>query len=280
MNQHEGRVVLITGAARGIGRAAAVRFATAGADIVACDISAPVSEAQSNTASADDLDVTAELVGRTGRRCLTLAGVDVRSQEAIDKAVAAALSTFGHIDVAIANAGIMHSAPFWEMDEDSWAAVLDINLSGVWRTAKAVAPHMTERRSGVLLVTASVQARVARRRLAAYTAAKHGVSGLVKALALELGEFGVRVNAVLPGAVDTPMIDNESAGRLEADSRRIAYFRTMSALRNTAVLPPDAVAAAMSWLASDDAAHVTGVELPVDAGSLTLPGTNHAPVVD
>jgi SDR family mycofactocin-dependent oxidoreductase len=279
MKRHQNRVVLITGAARGIGRATAVRFATEGADVVACDIGVPVGDAQSSTATGEDLELTAKAVEETGTRCLRQR-VDVRAQASVDAAVARAINRFGHIDVVVANAGIMASAPFWETDESTWNAVLDVNLSGVWRTAKAVAPHMIERRTGVILATASVQSRTARKGLAAYTASKHGLIGMLKAMALELGEHNIRVNAVLPGAIDTPMIDNDSAGRLVEDSPRIAFFRKMSALRNRSVLPAESIAAAMSWLASDDAAHITGVELPVDAGSLILPGLNHAPVVD
>jgi SDR family mycofactocin-dependent oxidoreductase len=278
VRRHDGRAVLVTGAARGIGRATAVRFAAEGADVVVADVAAPVDGAQSDTAGAEDLVRTGAAVREAGGRCLTTR-VDVRDQASVDAAVALALDGFGRIDVVVANAGIMHSAPFWETDEATWVAVLDVNLSGVWRTARAVAPHMIERGSGVVLATASVQARTARKGLAAYTASKHGLVGLLKAMALELGDHGIRVNAVLPGAVETPMIDNEAAGRLAEDGPRLSFFRKMSALRDTAVLPADAVAAAMSWLASDEAAHVTGVELPVDAGSLVLPGVNHAPVV-
>jgi NAD(P)-dependent dehydrogenase (short-subunit alcohol dehydrogenase family) len=185
----------------------------------------------------------------------------------------------------VANAGIMHSEPFWEVDEQTWQAVLDINLSGVWRTAKAVAPHMIEQLSGVILATASVQARTPRRGLGAYTASKHGVAGLMKSIALELGEYNIRANTVLPGAIHTPMIDNDSTGVLnpnaeEGENRRTSYFRRMSVLRKRSVLSPNAVANAFSWLASDEAEQVTGIEVPVDAGSLVLPGYNGAPVKD
>jgi NAD(P)-dependent dehydrogenase (short-subunit alcohol dehydrogenase family) len=154
-------------------------------------------------------------------------------------------------------------------------------VSGVWRTAKAVAPQMMEQLSGVILATASVQARTPRRDLAAYTASKHAVSGLMKSVALELGPYNIRANTVLPGAIHTPMIDNDSAGSLTApdggESRRTAFFRRMSVLRERGALPATAIANAFSWLASDDASEITGIELPVDAGSLILPGYNGAP---
>ncbi|MGJ6968515.1 mycofactocin-coupled SDR family oxidoreductase [Streptosporangium sp. G11] len=279
MTRHLDKTVLVTGAARGIGRAVAETFAAEGADVVACDVGTPIRGAQSTTAWRDDLDRTARAVRALGRRCLVVP-IDVRSQASLDEAVARGLEEFGRLDVAVANAGIMQSAQFWEIAEETWQAVLDVNLGGVWRTAKAVAPHMIERRSGVILATASVQARSARKGLAAYTASKHGLLGLMKSLALELGDHDVRVNTVLPGAVHTPMIDNDETGRLGEDSPRTAFFRKMAALRNRSALPPSAVAAAMSWLASNEAGHVTGAELQVDAGSLVLPGLNHAPVID
>jgi SDR family mycofactocin-dependent oxidoreductase len=284
MSRHQGKVVLITGAARGIGRATAELFAAEGASIVACDIAENVPQAQAATATGNDLEDTGRAVRDQGAACLTQI-VDVRDQASLDAAVATALSEFGHIDVAIANAGIMHSEPFWEVDEETWQTVQDINVSGVWRTAKAVTPHMIERLSGVILATASVQARTARRGLGAYTASKHGVAGLMKSIALELGEYNIRANTVLPGAIHTPMIDNDSAGALnpnaeEGENQRTAYFRRMSVLRKRSVLAPSAIAEAYSWLASDAAAQVTGIELPVDAGSLVLPGYNGAPVRD
>lgn len=284
MSRHQGKVVLITGAARGIGRATAELFAAQGASVVACDIAENVPQAQASTATASDLEDTGRAIRGHGGGCVTVV-VDVRDQASVDTAVSAALSEFGRIDVAIANAGIMHSQPFWQVDEVTWQAVLDINVSGVWRVAKAVAPHMIEHLSGVILATASVQARAARRGLGAYTASKHGMSGLMKSIALELGEYNVRANTVLPGAIHTPMIDNESTGVLnpnadDGENRRTAYFRRMSVLRNRSVLSPSSVAHAFSWLASDEAEQVTGIELPVDAGSLILPGYNGAPVKD
>jgi len=284
MLRHEGKVVLITGAARGIGRATAELFAAQGANIIACDIADKVPQAQASTATSTDLEGTAIAVRSHGTTCLTCI-VDVRQQASIDSAVTSALAEFGRIDVAVANAGIMHSEPFWEVDESSWEAIIDINLSGVWRTAKAVAPQMIEQLSGVILATASVQARTPRRGLGPYTASKHGVAGLMKSIALELGEYNIRANTVLPGAIHTPMIDNDSAGVLnpnseEGENRRTSYFRRMSVLRKRSVLSPDAIANAFSWLASDEAEHVTGIEVPVDAGSLVLPGYNGAPVRD
>jgi NAD(P)-dependent dehydrogenase (short-subunit alcohol dehydrogenase family) len=284
VSRHHGKVVLITGAARGIGRATAEVFASQGATIVACDIAGTVTQAQASTSSRQDLDQTEHAVRAVGGTCLTQL-VDVREQDSVDAAVRAAIGEFGHLDVVVANAGIMLSKPFWEVDEHEWRAVLEINVGGVWRIAKAVAPQMIQQMSGVILATASVQSRTPRRGLGVYTASKHGVSGLMKSIALELGEYGIRANTVLPGAIHTPMIDNESTGKLnpgttEQENRRTAYFRRMSVLRGRSVLDPSAIANAFSWLASEEARDITGIELPVDAGSLILPGYNGAPVRD
>lgn len=273
--------MLITGAARGIGRATAELFAAQGAQLVLCDVGDNIEMAQTSTATTTDLDAAADAVRSHGTQCLTCT-VDVRDQGSIDAAVASALAAFGRIDVAIANAGIMHSEPFWTMSEAAWQAVVDINLSGVWRTAKAVAPQMIDQLSGVILATASVQARTPRHDLAGYTASKHALTGLMKSIALELGPYNVRANTVLPGAIHTPMIDNDAAGSLAdpdgGENRRTAFFRRMSVLRGRGALPAMAIANAFSWLASDEASEVTGIELPIDAGSLILPGYNSAPI--
>jgi SDR family mycofactocin-dependent oxidoreductase len=279
VQRHEGKVVFITGAAGGIGRATAIEFATHGADVVACDIGG-----ESKSADGPDLVGTAEAVRGLGRRCLEQT-VDVRDQATLDDAAAAAIETFGAIDVVVANAGILHFAPFWKTDEQTWQNVIDINLGGVWRTAKAIAPHLIERRTGSIIATGSVQSQVARKNLSAYTASKHGVLGLVRTMALELGPHNIRVNAVMPGAVHTPMVvDDEVAGDFDANSPNVdprdAGFRSMALLRNRSILPPRSVAQAISWLASDDADQITGVGLPVDAGSMVMPGFNLSPIVD
>jgi NAD(P)-dependent dehydrogenase (short-subunit alcohol dehydrogenase family) len=200
MGELDGRVVLITGAARGQGRAHAIRCASEGADIVAVDIDHDLSTVPYSLATADDLKDTTSQVEGLGRRILSTRA-DVRSQEQLDAAVAEALAAFGRLDVCIANAGIWSVNAFWEIDEVQWGQLIDVNLGGVWRTAKAVAPCLIEQRSGCIIVTASVNAFEGGKRSAHYAASKHGVLGLMRTIALELAPYGVRCNAICPGAV-------------------------------------------------------------------------------
>ncbi len=150
----DGKVALVTGAARGQGRAHAVTLAKEGAEVIAIDVDQPAAYVQYSHATAADLAGTAKAVEALDRRILTRIA-DVRSQEQIDAVVAEGLETFGQIDVVVANAGIYTQANFWEMDEEMWDDVQDVNLKGHWRTMKAVAPHMIERKRGSIVLTAS-----------------------------------------------------------------------------------------------------------------------------
>jgi NAD(P)-dependent dehydrogenase (short-subunit alcohol dehydrogenase family) len=176
--------------------------------------------------------------------------------------------------------------PFWELTEDVWDEMIAVNLTGVWKTVRAVAPHMMERRSGSIILTSSVNGREAGPEMAHYVAAKHGVIGLLRSFAYELGPHGVRVNAVLPGPILSPMANNEATrswifrrpGATLEDY--LQATRNWHLLRGRPSLPTTVIADAMIWLASDEAAQVTGVELPVDAGHMVLPGMNMDPIVD
>ena len=282
MGRLDGRVALITGAARGQGRAHALRLAQEGADIVALDIADDIESVPYEMARGDDLEETVAHVEGLGRRGVAVQA-DVRSQEQLDRAVDRGISEFGKIDILVANAGINSLAPFWEISEEMWQDMIDINLTGVWRSAKALAPHMIERREGAIVMTASQASFEPTDQIAHYASAKHGVIGLMRNVALEMAPYNVRCNAVCPGAIDTPMINNPRLYELFAGggepTREVAYESTRhyNLLNNRSMLPPEAVSNAVLWLVSDEAEHVTGVALPVDGGHGILPGYNPNP---
>ena len=277
----DGRVALITGAARGMGRAHAVAHAREGADVVLVDVAAPLPTVAYPGASADDLAETARLVEKHGRTALTFEA-DVRDQQQLDDAVAEAVARLGRIDVLVANAGIWTQAPFWELSDEAWEEMIGVNLSGVWRSAKAVTPHMIERGSGSIVLISSTNGLEPGVNFAHYTSAKHGVIGLMRNIALELAPHGVRCNAISPGATNTPMVNHPKAwarfgGRPDAGEEvMIPAGLRFHALRDHSFLPPERIADAGVFLSSDLASAVTGVVLPVDAGHLLLTGANSA----
>lgn len=283
MGMLDQQVVLITGGARGQGRAHAEASAREGADVVILDIDTPVATVEYTLPTQVELEETAVLVEKQGRRCIARVA-DVRSQAQLDAVVAEALSEFGHIDALIANAGIWTGAPFWEMTEETWQTMIDINLTGVWKSAKAVAPHMIERQRGSIVITSSVNGLEPGFNFAHYTSAKHGVVGLMKTIALELAPHGIRCNSINPGAIKTPMTDHQGAwdmfaghpGGTEEDMIAGGYF--YHALKGQTFMQPDVIADTALYLNSHLAAAVTGVTIPVDAGHLLLTGVNQAPV--
>jgi NAD(P)-dependent dehydrogenase (short-subunit alcohol dehydrogenase family) len=217
------------------------------------------------------------------RRILAI-DADVRDQAALDDAVARGIAEFGRIDILIANAGIWTQNPFWEITGQQWDEMIGVNLTGVWRSAKAVTPHMIERRSGSIALTSSTNGIEPGMNYAHYVTAKHGVIGLMKNIALELAPYGVRCNAISPGAVKTPMTDHQGAwdtfagheGGTEADMIEGGYH--FAALRDTTFMDPQVIADTALYLNSHLAAKVTGVTIPVDAGHLLIPGVNANPV--
>jgi NAD(P)-dependent dehydrogenase (short-subunit alcohol dehydrogenase family) len=198
--------------------------------------------------------------------------------------VAQGIDAFGHIDVLIANAAVQTHAPFWEMTEESWSDVVDVNLSGAWRAAKAVAPHMIEQQSGSIVMISSVNGFEPGPTYAHYTAAKHGMVGLMKTVALELAPHGVRCNAVHPGAVRTPLTHNQVAYDMyaghpggTADDMEAAG-RMYNALGGVGFMEPDTIANAALFLNSALASTITGISLPVEAGHMLMAGVNANPV--
>jgi SDR family mycofactocin-dependent oxidoreductase len=278
----EGKVAFITGGARGQGRAHAVTCAREGADVVIFDLAAQLSTVPYPMATPSDADVTVEQVTALGQRCVSVFG-DVRSQRDLDAAVAVGIVELGHIDILIANAGIWVGMPFWQFSDEQWEQSLDVNLTGVWRSAKAVARHMIERESGSIVITSSMNGVETAMDNSAYTAGKHGVIGLMKSIALELARFGIRCNAVCPGAINTPMTNHPLAwakyagheGGAEAEMLESGY--RYHVLKGKGFLSPQVIADTALYLNSDLASAVTGAAIPVDAGHLLLPGVNQTP---
>jgi SDR family mycofactocin-dependent oxidoreductase len=277
-----GKVALVTGAARGQGRTHATTLARHGADVIAVDVASQIDTVPYPLATQDDLAETAKAVEELDRRVLAVQA-DVRSQDQLDDAIRRGLAEFGRIDVLVANAGIFGLAPFWEISDEEWDNVIATNLSGVWRSAKAVTPHMIERGSGSIVMTSSINGLEPGANYAHYVSAKHGLIGLMRTVALELAPKGVRCNAVCPGSVDTGMTNWSGVYDMMAGhpggtrDDLLANGKYFHALKGVSMLSPQVIADAAVWLASDGAAVVTGIALPVDAGHLLLTGVNPAP---
>ncbi len=274
MGRVEGKVALITGAARGQGRAHAVRLSEEGADIVAVDLCRPVSSVKYPLATEDDLAETAKLVEKSGRRVMARQA-DVRDQAALDGVVSEALREFGHLDIVVANAGIASFGRVWELSETEWQEMIDINLTGVWHTAKATVPAMIEAgNGGSIIFTSSIGGLKGLQNVGHYAATKHGMVGLMRTLANEVAEHNIRVNTVHPTNVATGMIFNEQTYNffrpdLDGPTREDAAEAALglNALSVPWVQPID-ISNAVLWLASDEARYVTGITLPVDAGAV------------
>lgn len=274
MGRVDGKVALVTGAARGQGRSNAVRLAEEGADVVVLDACTDIDTVAYPLGTSEDLAETQRLVEATGRRCLSRV-VDVRDQAALDLLVSDAVVEFGHLDIVSANAGIVSLTPTWHLSDDEWQNVLDVNLTGVFHTVRAVVPVMIEQgRGGAIVLTSSVAAIRASRNLGHYAASKGGVVSLMRALSNELGEHGIRVNTLNPGTVRTGMIENDAMYRiyrpdLESPTQDdiVDHCRRRNELDVPWVEAVD-ISNALVWLASDEARYVTGVVLPIDAGLL------------
>jgi SDR family mycofactocin-dependent oxidoreductase len=264
----EGSVAFVTGAGRGQGRSHAVAYAEHGADVVVTDIARDVRTTQYPLATAADLDRTAQLVEEAGQSALTIE-MDVREEAQVEATVEEALDEFGRIDFLANNAGIWNVTDLVEMEALRWMQLVDTDLKGMWLCAKHVGRHFADREGGGRIVnTASTAGVVGAKGSGHYAAAKHGVVGLTKALALELAEHDVTVNCVAPTGVDTPMIDGmlETVGQSALDSVSDASG-SMNVIDEQLIDPRD-VSEAYLWLSSDAARYVTGAVLPVDAGML------------
>jgi SDR family mycofactocin-dependent oxidoreductase len=263
----DGTVAFVTGGARGQGRSHAVHFAEHGADVVVVDRCANLETVPYDLGTREALDETVEKIEDHGSRALAVEG-DVTSEEDIERAVQMAVDEFGHIDVLANNAGIMSIGETVELDERTWQEMIDTNLKGVWLCSKHVGSHMIERGiDGSIISTASNSALVGMPLLGHYAAAKHGVVGLTKTLALELAEYDINVNCICPSGADTEMIHG-SIEALGGDpfERMTAVGGPNNVFDPDELIPPEAVSEAYLWLASDASRYVTGTALPVDAG--------------
>ena len=271
----EGKVAFITGAARGQGRSHAIRLAEEGADIIAIDSCEPQPNSPVVGATEEDLAETVRKVEALDRR-IVARKADVRSQAQLDAAVAEGIAQFGRLDIVAANAGIaMLPAAAQDTTDEAFVDMLDVNLTGVWRTAKAAIPHMIAAgNGGCIVLTSSAAGLQAYSHLSAYVSAKHGVVGLMRTLALELAPHMIRVNSIHPTQVNTPMIMNDMIMRLfrpDVENPTIDDFAVASQATNALPIPwveSVDISNALLFLASDEARYITGVTLPVDAGSV------------
>jgi (+)-trans-carveol dehydrogenase len=271
----EGKVAFITGAGRGQGRSHAVKLASEGADIIAIDICHDV-EGALPMATPDDLAETIKLVEAQDRRIVAAQG-DVRDLDGLQAAVDVGVEELGRLDIVVANAGIASmGGPVERMSQDNWKHTIDINLTGLWNTARVAIPHMIAGgEGGAIVLTSSVGGMHAMPNMSHYVSAKHGVIGLMRSLAVELGQYNIRVNSVLPTNVNTPMFMNEGTYKMfrpdlenptAADVEPIAA-QFMHVLPHGWIEPED-VSNAILFLASDESRYITGVPLPIDLGAL------------
>lgn len=275
MGELDGKVALITGGARGQGRAHAVTLAKAGAKIIGIDVVENIDRVFYDLATPEDLEQTVKEVEAVGGSIIARKA-DTRSQEQVDAAVKEGVEKFGGLDIVIANAGIGTTfAKTWELTDDDWFNALDVNLTGVWRTVKAAAPLMIDAgRGGSMILTSSLAGLKGYQHLAPYVSSKHGVNGLMKVLANELGPHNIRVNSICPGLVATDMMLNQPTydvwrPELENPTKEDAMelFHTFQVLP-LEYLEPEDISQAVLWLASDASKVITGVALTVDGGQL------------
>jgi SDR family mycofactocin-dependent oxidoreductase len=271
----QGKVAFITGAARGQGRSHAIRLAQEGADIIAVDILEDVPGIPYAGATEADLAETVKQVEALDRR-IVASKADVRNYAALQAAVDDGVAQLGRLDIVSANAGIGTSPHHaWEIDADTWQTMIDINLTGVFNTAKAAIPHLIAGgKGGAIILTSSAAGLMAYENIAHYVSAKHGVVGLMRTLALELAPYMIRVNSIHPTQVDTPMIQNEATYRLfrpDLEHPTREDFAPASQSVNALPIPwvePVDISNAVLFLASDEGRYITGVTLPVDAGTV------------
>jgi len=264
----EGKVALVTGAARGQGRSHAVKLASEGADIIAVDICEPFPELAYPPARQSDLDQTVKAVEALDRRIVS-AVVDTRDAAALTRAVDDGVAQLGRLDIVVANAGICHVAPWDRTTDRMWQDTLDVNITGTWNTVRAGAPHLIAAGGGSIVLTSSVAGIVGLPFLAPYVASKHAVTGLARAFAAELAQHHIRVNSLHPTGVDTPMGEMGNAfGPALADNPRVGVM--LGNMMPVEATQPEDQSNAVLFLASDESRYVTALAMTVDAGATQL----------
>jgi (+)-trans-carveol dehydrogenase len=275
MGRLDGKVAFITGAARGQGRAHAVVMAREGAQIIATDICGQVEGIQYQMGTQEDLDETVALVEALDQRCIAIKA-DARNGEEIRAAAAQGAAELGGIDIGVINHGIVMAGTWDTISDDDWDTMIATNLSAVWRGATAVIPHLIARGGGSLSLTASAAGMRSFYGLPSYVTAKHGVVGMAKALAVELGPQWIRVNALCPGNVDTPMFHNPYVHDMYNGGPGGTKESAMFPAQASHLLPlpwfeAEAIANGAVYLASDDGKYVTGTAFAIDAGMTNTP---------
>ncbi|MBI4279425.1 MAG: mycofactocin-coupled SDR family oxidoreductase [Armatimonadetes bacterium] len=260
----EGKVAFITGGARGLGRAMALRFAGEGADVAIFDICRDVPGLGYTMSDRAQLDEVAGQVRALGRRAVTLVG-DVRRAEDMQRAVEQTLSDLGKIDIVVANAGVSSVGDAWELTQEEWDAVIGVNLTGAWITAKFTIPHLIARRQGRLIFISSGAGLGGRSKLAHYCASKWGVIGMTKSLAIDLAPYRITVNAVCPASILSGLNTGMARHMGIPVEQLVGEWMKLQLIQE--MIQPEDLAAAVVWIASDEARYVTGHALPVTAGA-------------
>ncbi len=268
----EGQVALITGGGRGQGRSHAVTLATAGADVAICDIAADARTVPYALSTPDDLAETVRLVEATGRRCIARVA-DVRDTAAMNAFAGDVVDQLGRIDICLANAGVCAFGQAWELTDEQWSEMIDIDLTGVFKTTRAVLPHMIERGYGRIVATSSLAGRMGNPNLAHYVAAKWGVIGLIKTIAAETATMGITANVVAPASVDSLMLHNPALYGLfcpDIDSPTRADVEPRYTAMNRVPRPwldASEVSRAIMFLVTDPTAAMTGEVIELGLGA-------------
>jgi len=260
-----GQVAVVTGAGRGQGRNHCLHLAAAGASVIALDICAPIAGLSVAMASVEDLEETASLVRAGGGRCHPVAA-DVRRAADLEVAIRTGVEHFGRLDHVVANAGVCAVGAAASFDPDVAATIIDVNLTGVWNTCVATIPHLVAAGGGSMTLISSTAGLKGLPYFGPYAAAKHGVVGIMRTLALELGHHAIRVNTVHPTGVATELVRGLAnlEALLEEHPPHRAHFDNVLP---TPLVSLDEVSAVVTFLASPTARHITGLEMTIDAGA-------------